>query len=68
MIPDEDGNTGSSSSPCSDTFSGAYALSESECSAIDKFLNDHTGIFDVFLAVSLFNCFFLLNYPFFDIS
>lgn len=51
MVPDEDGNTGSSTSPCSDTFSGPYALSEPECATVDNFLNDNRGIFDTYIAV-----------------
>jgi hypothetical protein len=54
MIPDEDGNTGSSTSPCSDTFSGPSPLSEPECAATDKFLSENPGIFDAFLAVIFF--------------
>jgi hypothetical protein len=51
MVPDEVGNTGSSTSPCSDVFSGPESFSEPECYAIDRFLNAHRGIFDAYLAV-----------------
>lgn len=51
MVPDEDGNTGSSTSPCSDTFSGPSALSEPECATVDNFLNENPGIFDTYIAV-----------------
>lgn len=51
MVPDEEGNTGSSQSPCSDTFSGTEPLSEPECAATDKFLSENPGIFDAYLAV-----------------
>jgi len=51
MVPDEVGNTGSSTSPCSDLFSGPEQFSEPECYAIDRFLNAHIGIFDAYLAV-----------------
>ena len=51
MVPDENGSTGSSTSPCSDTFSGPFALSEPECASVDNFLNDNYGIFDAYIAV-----------------
>lgn len=52
MVPDEVGNTGTSTSPCSDVYSGTQAFTEPECLAIDRFLNFHRGIFDAYLAVS----------------
>ena len=51
MVPDEVGTTGSSTSPCSDIFSGTVPFSEPECFAIDRFMNSHQGIFDAYLAV-----------------
>lgn len=51
LVPDEVGNTGTSTSPCSDVYSGTEAFSEPECLAIDRFLNSHRGIFDAYIAV-----------------
>ncbi|KAL7013596.1 hypothetical protein ACKWTF_015485 [Chironomus riparius] len=62
MVPDEVGSTGSSTSPCSDVFSGPEAFSEPECHAIDKFLNSHKGIFDVYLAMHSYDHSILFPY------
>jgi carboxypeptidase A len=62
MIPDEVGTTGSSTSPCSDVFSGNMAFSEPECFAIDRFLNDHRGIFDAYLALHSYDHSILFPY------
>lgn len=51
MVPDEYGDTGSSSSPCSDVFAGNRAFSEPETAAVDKFLSEHPGIFDAYLDI-----------------
>lgn len=55
MVPDENGNTGSSTSPCSDIFSGPSAFSEPEMASIDNFLKNHPGIFDAYIAVKSSN-------------
>lgn len=47
---DEFGNEGASRAPCSDTFAGAYAFSESEILAIHNYLERNPGKFDVYLA------------------
>jgi len=49
MVPDEYGVTGSSTSPCSDVFSGIQPFSEPETFAVHNFLSNHTGMFDVYL-------------------
>lgn len=57
MVPDEYGDTGSSTSPCSDVFSGTHPFSEPETFAVHNFLSNHTGIFDVYLDVKSYNFF-----------
>ena len=55
MVPDEYGSTGSSTSPCSDVFSGVQPFSEPETFAIHNFLSNNTGKFDVYLDVKVYN-------------
>lgn len=51
LVPNENGNEGASRSPCSDTYAGAFALSESETKAVDDYLTQINGLVDVYLAL-----------------
>jgi carboxypeptidase A len=55
MVPDENGNTGTSSSSCNDIFPGYTPFSEVETAALDQYLRKHHGKFDAYIAVTTHN-------------
>lgn len=50
MVPDENGNLGASSSPCSDTYSGTGPISIHETIAIEYYLSRTHQNFDIYLS------------------
>lgn len=50
LIPDESGNLGASTVPCSDTYAGPHPFSENETIAINRYIENHPAQFDVFLS------------------
>lgn len=54
MTPDEGGNLGASTNPCSETFAGDRPFSESETAAIDDYLSRHFQQFDIYLSMHSF--------------
>lgn len=59
MTPDETGNPGASTNPCSDTFSGNSPFSEPETTAVQNYVTQHRGEFDLYLAMHSYAHMFL---------
>jgi hypothetical protein len=62
MAIDENGNSGSSKVPCSDTYGGTAPFSEPEALAIENYLKKNPGIFDVYLSFHSYGHLFLFPY------
>lgn len=50
LVADEDGDLGASKAPCSDTYAGPYAFSESETAAVNDYFASIQDRFDVYLS------------------
>lgn len=62
LVPDEGGNLGASTSPCSDTYAGPSAFSEPETTAINNYIGQVAYHTDVYLSFHSYGHYLLFPY------